>query len=90
MEGILEAARSLSEERPYVPRIFGERDAYYVIALSARSEPDTQSVEDQLAGVREQLTDRLRRNATRVWVESRRRELEEAGDLQIYPLYPQS
>ncbi len=90
VEGILEAARSLSEERPYVPRVFGEGDAYYVISLSLRSEPAAQSVEDQLDAVREQLTDRLRRSATRVWVESRRRELEEAGDLQIYPLYPQS
>ncbi len=89
VEGIPEAARSLSEERPYVPRVFGEGNAYYVISLSARSEPDAQSVEDQLDAVREQLMDRLRRSATRVWLESRRRELQETGALQIYLLYPQ-
>ncbi len=90
LEGVLEAALSLSEERPHVPQVFSDGDGHYVIALQTRSEPEGEFVEEQLDTVREQLTERVRANTIRVWIAGRRRELQETGDLQIYPLYPQN
>ena len=46
VEGVFEAAHSLSQEIPYVLRVFTDGDAYYVISLLSRAEPEAQSVED--------------------------------------------
>lgn len=89
-EGVLEAALALSEEHPYVPEVFDDGHAYYVVALFRRTEPDPATLEGELDAVRTQLVRLARSNTTRVWVESRQRELEETGALRVFPLYPQS
>ncbi len=73
-----------------MPRVFSNGHGYYVIALLTRTEPEAQFVEDELDAVRQQLTELARTKTTRVWIESRQRELQETGALQIYPLYPQN
>ncbi len=88
VEGVIEAAHSLSLEHPHAQRVFSDADSFYVISLLERNEPDPQAVEDRVAAMSERLTEAARDNTAQVWLEHRRRELEESGELRVYPLYP--
>ena len=88
VEGILAAAYALTEPEAFAPRVFAGGDSFYVISLLEREEPAAERIEEQLSVVREQLTDLVRRNTMQLWLETSHRELNESGDLRIYPLYP--
>lgn len=88
VEGVIEAAYSLSLEHPHAQNVFSDADSFYVISLLERNEPDAQAVEDRVAAMSERFTEAARENTTQVWLEHRRRELEESGELRVYPLYP--
>ncbi len=88
VEGILAAAYALTEPEAFAPRPFSGGDSFYVISLLEREEPAGERIEAQLSIVREQLTDLARRNTVQLWLEASQRELNESGELHIYPLYP--
>ncbi len=90
VEGILAAAYALTEPGTFAPRVFAGGSSFYVISLLEREEPGAELIEEQLPVVREQLTELARKSTVQLWLEARHRELNESGELRIYPLYPQN
>ncbi len=86
----LDAAFALS---PDVPHMLGSRaqgGRYQLISLLERSEPDEDAIQAALEPTRERLLARARQLTSGLWFNERRRALEQNGQLQLYPLYPQN
>jgi peptidyl-prolyl cis-trans isomerase D len=88
LPGLLEEALSLTPEKPASPTVFESGDAYYLIALLERKEPDPAAVEAQLSATRERLEVEARSRLQSRFYRERRAELDRAGKIRLYDLAP--
>jgi parvulin-like peptidyl-prolyl isomerase len=87
--GLLDAALALTAEKPASSTVFGSADAYYLIALRDRVEPEPAAVESQLAATRERLEVEARSRLQGQWYRSRREALERDGKIRFFALNPE-
>ena len=83
-----EAAFTLRSDNPVSHRVFGSRDAFYLIALADRDEPDLEALSPKVAQLRDSMQSVAREGALLRLVQERRDELQNSGRLIRYPLYP--
>ena len=86
--GLREAAFELRPEDPVSTQVFASGDSFLLISLLERQEPDPETVEVQMEVARDRMETRARIQLQQRWYAKRRRELELAGEITRYPLYP--
>ena len=86
--GLKEAALTLEPERPHADRVFSDGDTFYVISLLERKEPDAETIAAEAPAIRERLESQARSQVLNEWSESRLGQLQRAGKLVRFPLYP--
>jgi peptidyl-prolyl cis-trans isomerase D len=85
---VLAAAFALSEEEPSSAEIFPvQGDAFVLIQLLERVEPDAEEIEAQLEGERERLLTQRRNQIEQTWVTASQESLAESGRI-FYSLEP--
>jgi len=87
LDGMLEAAFALDPVHPISSRIWEAAGQFYAIALAETHEPGPEQIDLELASETERLTSAERDRTTNAWYRARRREIEAAGDLELFPLY---
>ncbi len=85
--GLVELGFALSEEHPAAPRVLEAGDRFYAVALAQRSPPDPAEIEAEVQTQLDRATDLARSEASAIWYQVRRNELDEAGKIELYPLY---
>ncbi|MCP4003539.1 MAG: hypothetical protein GY725_05035 [bacterium] len=90
VEGIVETAFALSEENPVAARTLVRGNSFFAIDLLERSEPEEESIQAAMTATREKLLQNSRALTSNLWLNERRRELEQAGAIRLFDLYPQN
>lgn len=85
--GLAETASRLTPEAPVSPLVFGSEDAFYLISLAARSEPDPETLRAEIEPMRERMRDEAHLRLIQALYETRVQELREAGELIESPPY---
>lgn len=88
--GLREAAFELSPEDPVSTQVFASGDSFLLISLLERQEPDPETTAAQMEVARERIETLARLRLQQRWYAKRRRELELAGEITRFPLYPSS
>jgi peptidyl-prolyl cis-trans isomerase D len=87
IQGLVEVAFALDPARPVAPRVFEDGAHFYAIALGEAREPAAEELEAQLDAETERFTEAERERTSALWYRARRRQLEEGGDLTLFPIY---
>jgi peptidyl-prolyl cis-trans isomerase D len=85
--GLIEVAFALDPARPVAPRVFEDGGQFYAIALGETREPAAEELEAQLDAETERFTETERERTSALWYRARRRQLEEGGNLTLFPIY---
>lgn len=85
--GMREAALTLSPEAPTAPQPFDTGEAYLLISLLERNEPDESRLDGQLEQAQLLMTRQAQQQMLDAIYRQRRQEAEESGAIQLYPLY---
>jgi hypothetical protein len=86
IEGLVEAAFALSQASPVAPAVLRGGEDFYAIALGEIHERPAEEIDAELDAEVERQTAAERDRTSAAWYRARRRELEEAGDLRIFPV----
>jgi peptidyl-prolyl cis-trans isomerase D len=86
VEGLVEAAFALTASAPVGANVMQAGSDYYAIALGESHERPGPEIEAELDGEIERQTSKERDRTASLWYRARRRELEEGGDLRIFPI----
>ncbi len=87
LPGLKETALELTSERPYAEQAFRDGEAFVVIGLRSRDEPDAQTLEAELEPTRERLENLARNHLLSSWLRERLDALQRSGRLVRQPLY---
>jgi peptidyl-prolyl cis-trans isomerase D len=86
VEGLVEIAYALAPASPVAPAVLPGGDDFYTIALGEVHERPAEEIDGELDAEVERQTNAERDRTSAAWYRARRRELEEAGDLRIFPM----
>jgi peptidyl-prolyl cis-trans isomerase D len=87
IQGLVEVAYALDPARPVAPTVLEDGGQFYAIALGETREPAADEIEGQLPAETERFTEAERERTSALWYRARRRQLEEGGDLTLFPIY---
>jgi peptidyl-prolyl cis-trans isomerase D len=85
--GLVEVAFALDPARPVAPQLFEDGSQFYAVALGETREPAAEDLEAQLEAETEHFAEAERDRTSALWYRARRRQLEEGGDLKLFPIY---
>ena len=86
--GLRQAAFALRPDDPVSKRVFASGDAFYLVALAERREPDLDTLRDEVPIARDRLQREARNLALDRFYRGLRQRLQAEGKLLLYPLYP--
>jgi peptidyl-prolyl cis-trans isomerase D len=87
--GLVEIAFALDASRPVATEVYQDGDQYYAIALAETRVPGAEEIDAKLDAEIERSVREERERTSALWYGERRRELQEDGDLVLFPLYEQ-
>ena len=86
--GLREAAFALREDAPTSTRVFATPEAFYLISLAERRQPDPESIREELPTARANMQTAARNAAFARLSRQLRGELQADGKIVLYDLYP--
>jgi peptidyl-prolyl cis-trans isomerase D len=88
IEDLVPAAFALAEDSPIALRVYEAGGSFFAIGLERRETPPEEEVDGQLEAELDRRTSLARSETTSLWYQTRRRELDEAGAIELYAIDP--
>jgi peptidyl-prolyl cis-trans isomerase D len=89
LQGLVEVAFALDTSRPIAGQVFQDGESFYAVALAETHSPEASELDAQLTAEAERMLGAERERTTALWYRARRRALDDAGEIALYPIYEQ-